>query len=143
VVYTKVVCSVCKGTGREPETPAPTEKHETSVWSYILVIPLMIPALVLAVLAGIAYERTSRRLQEEAEQFQQEQVLRPEGERSADVIQRVKIEMDEAALKNLLGEPDSIKIYEDTEPPLILWMYRCRDKPVWVGLKSGKVVSVR
>jgi hypothetical protein len=143
VVYTKVVCSVCKGTGREPEDPAPAEKQETSVWSYVLVISLMIPALVLAVFAGIAYERESHRLQDEAEQFQQERVLRPEGERSADVMQRVKIGMDESALKRELGEPDSTKLYEDSDSPLDLWTYRCRDKPVWVGLRSGKVVSVK
>jgi hypothetical protein len=143
VVYTKVVCSVCRGTGTEPEGQSPAAEQETSVWLYILVTPLMILALVLAAFGGIAYERASRRLQDEAERFQQEKVLRPEGQQSVDVIQRVEIGMDEAALKDELGEPDSIKPYEDSVPPLEMWTYRCRDKPVRVSLRSGKVVSVK
>jgi hypothetical protein len=143
VVYNMVVCSVCQGTGREPEIHAPAAKHETSMWLYALVISLMLLALVLAGFSGIAYERASHRLQEEADLFQQEKVLRPEGKRSVDVLQKVEVGMDEAALKDELGDPDSIKVYEDTQPPLELWTYRCRDKPVWVSLRAGKVSSVK
>jgi hypothetical protein len=143
VVYTMIVCSVCRGTGRESEIQAPAPKQETSVWWYVLVIPLMTLALVVAVFGGIAYERAGRRLQDEADFFQQEKVLRPGGERAGDVIQRVPVGMDETTLKEELGEPDSIKVYEDSVPPVELWTYRCRDKPVRVSLKEGKVTSVR
>ena len=75
-------------------------------------------ALVLAVFGGIPYGHANRRLQDEAERFQQEKVLRPEGVRSVDVIQRIVIGMDEAALKDELGEPDSIKVYDNSVPPV-------------------------
>jgi hypothetical protein len=123
VVYTRVVCSACRGTGREPEI------HEKSVWSYALVIPLMILALVLALFGGIVYERTSQHL--------------PRDERSVDVIKRVGIGMDEEALKVELGDPDEITVYEDTVPPVEIWSYRCRDRYVLVRLKAGIVSSVR
>jgi hypothetical protein len=51
--------------------------------------------------------------------------------------------MDETTLKDERGEPDSIKVYDDSVPPVEMWTYRCRDKPVRISLRSGKVASVR
>jgi hypothetical protein len=144
VVYTMVVCSVCRGTGREPEAKGAHGKQEASGWSYALVTPLMIVVLALAVFSGIAFERSRTRLKDEAELFQREKVLRPGGAWAEDVKQRVEIGMDTDVLKDELGEPDSVKLYQEGfENGMELWTYRCRDQPVWVSVQAGKVKSVR
>jgi hypothetical protein len=61
VVYSMVVCSVCKGTGKEPEAPAPQAKA-TPPWLYAVWGGIAVAALAVAVFGGIAFERERNRL---------------------------------------------------------------------------------
>lgn len=142
-VYTQVVCSVCRGTGKAPEAHAALVKQRDSLLLYAVVIPLVVLSLGLAVIGGIAYERYGTRYQEELERIEQEQVFRPEGALAKDVLTKVKVGMDTAALTDALGAPEAVRTFQGPEG-LDLWLYRCRDKKiVWVGVKGGKVISAK
>src|SRR5262249_50866576 len=136
IIYNMVVCSVCRGTGVErPSEPAPPSATGlNSPWLKVALLPCVGLLLVVAVLSGMAYERASNRLREEADRFQREQVLNPNSSLTSEVRAKITMGMDEDDLRQDLGEPDAIKVVEGGLSSFELWTYRCRDGLVWVSL---------
>jgi hypothetical protein len=140
VVYNLVVCSVCGGTGRDRAAGATAAAPHTPVWMYVLVSCLTVLSVASAVFSGITYKQVSNRLQEEAEAFEHQVV--PRTELASDLKNKVEVGMEESKLKEELGEPDSIKLYEDANPPWSMWIYHCRDGHVWITVQQGRVQAV-
>jgi len=142
VIYDKVICSVCRGTGQvDPMNEGTEPQTRTPQW-----LPIAAAAAICA-LVFLAYSAITANL--EARKYKdQVDALTAETERASlarsteEVQAKLKVGMSALQVRHDVGEPDIIKqlgeAFGDTES----WRYNCTDGHVLITMYNGAVQTV-
>ena len=141
VVYDRVVCSVCGGTGIV-QSEGGKRKTQTPLWA-VLGTPLMLGTIIALLVSLILSRYELARYKEMVEQLRLQALGPPGTTRSADFKARITPGMSSDTLREMVGAPDSMKQLGGGLAELELWYYNCIDGRVMVTIRDGKVEGVK
>jgi hypothetical protein len=140
-IFEKVVCSVCGGRGVVEPQPSPAEqarRRRTSWLTYAIVVPVIVVCLTFAVMSAVAIYREQHRYDDPASLVMDDMNGTAADLTKADLLGLITPGMSKSKVRDVAGEPDSIK---ESKEGIDVWAYRCKDGRVLVTFTNEVVYS--